>query len=364
MPDSPRDAGGRRARSARHLLRLVSALAVGLAGAAAGKLLSIPLPFLLGPLIACAVLTASGVALEAFPLGREAGQVVVGLGIGLRFVPAVLASIVTLLPMMVVATLLTIASTLLAAVILRRLGRVDTRTAFFATAAAGLAEMAIVAHQKGADGSSVAVVHLLRVTTIVTAIPLLATLVGTEGAILPPAIALEREALSLAILFSIAAAAAFLAKPLRVPNSWLLVPAAIGAAVAASGLGPYAVPPLLLIAAQIAIGISLGCRFRRTLVARLPRVTLAGVVTTAVLIAAAAAIAWLVAWTTGLPYVTSLLAVAPAGVTEMGLTATAMHLDATTVTAFQLMRIAVVTTSILFVCGLFEALMRRARGPQ
>ncbi len=56
---------------------------------------------------------------------------------------------------------------------------------------------------------------------------------------------------------------------------------------------------------------------------------------------------------------TSLLAVAPAGVTEMVLTATAMHLDATTVTAFQITRIAVVMTTILFTLRIFETLSRR-----
>ena len=51
-----------------------------------------------------------------------------------------------------------------------------------------------------------------------------------------------------------------------------------------------------------------------------------------------------------------MLAVAPAGVTEMVLTATAMHLDAATVTAFQIMRIAVVMTTIPFTFAAFEAL--------
>ena len=39
----------------------------------------------------------------------------------------------------------------------------------------------------------------------------------------------------------------------------------------------------------------------------------------------------------------------------MVLTATAMHLDAATVTAFQIMRIAVVMTTILFAFAAFEA---------
>lgn len=46
----------------------------------------------------------------------------------------------------------------------------------------------------------------------------------------------------------------------------------------------------------------------------------------------------------------------------MVLTATAMHLDAATVTAFQIMRIAVVMTTILFALRAFEGLSRRIGG--
>jgi membrane AbrB-like protein len=129
--------------------------------------------------------------------------------------------------------------------------------------------------------------------------------------------------------------------------------------VAGFGLGPFAVPSAALVVAQIAIGVWLGCRFRRSLLGRLSRVTFSALVTTTFLLAMAMATAWVLSATTGLSFVTSLLAVAPAGVTEMVLTATAMHLDATTVTAFQITRIAVVMTTILLTLKIFERIARR-----
>jgi uncharacterized protein len=119
---------------------------------------------------------------------------------------------------------------------------------------------------------------------------------------------------------------------------------------------------MLLTIAQIVIGVWLGCRFRRELLGRLPRVTASAFATTAFLVAAASALAWLLSEATGLPFATSLLALAPAGVTEMVLTATAMHLDTATVTAFQITRIAVVMTTILLAFKAFENLSRRLDG--
>jgi membrane AbrB-like protein len=346
-------------RPARAVLRTGLALGLGLAGALAGHAAGMPLPFLLGPLLACGIASMAGLPILALPFGRELGQVAVGTAIGLRFVPAVVVATAKLLPFMVLVTILTIVATTRAAVLLERLGGVPRKTAFFATAAAGLAEMAVVAQQRGADSDTVALVHLVRVTTIVSIVPFLVTLFGHPGDVAAAPIAFGDEALPIVLLLAVSAFAAFLFKPLKLPNSWLLVPAAIGAIVAGAGFGPFALPPGLLTAAQVVIGVWLGCRFRRELLGRLPRVTAAAFATTTFLILAATGIASLLSAMTDLPFATSLLAVAPAGVTEMVLTASAMHLDAATVTAFQIMRIAVVMTTILFSFRVFEAVSRR-----
>lgn len=356
-PDGrPGQAGGAPGRGT---ARIGLALVLGVAGAALAKLASLPLPYLLGPLLATAVAALAGAPVLALPYGRELGQVAVGLAIGLRFIPEVLAATLSLLPLMALATALTILSTTVAAVMMERLGGTDRRTSFFATAAAGLAEMAVTARAKGADADTVAVVHLVRVTAIVTTVPFLVTAFGADGGIVSPTIPLGREFLPLAFLLAASTAAAFLARPLKMPNSWLLVPAALGAIVAGTGFGPFEVPSPLLTVAQVVIGIWLGCRFRREALSRLPRVTAAAGATTLFLVAFASGLALMVSAVSGLPFATSLLAVAPAGVTEMVLTATAMHLDAASVTAFQIMRIAVVMTTILFALRAFESIARR-----
>lgn len=358
MPDSGTLGGGPRVFD-RTLARMGLALLIGIAGAVAARTISMPLPYLLGPLLACGSASIMGAPLAALPYGRELGQVAVGLAIGLRFVPVVVIAIAKLLPFMLLATILMIAATMIAALLLQKLAGTDRKTAFFATAAAGLAEMAVVAHQKNADSDTVAVVHLIRVTSIVTIVPFLVMIFGEDGGIHLTPIPFRGEAIPLVALFVVGAAAAFLVRGLKLPNTWLLVPAAIGALVSGFGFGPFAVPSIVLTVAQVVIGVWLGCRFRRSLLGRLWRVTSSALVTTAFLLAVAMAIALALSAATGLSFVTSLLAVAPAGVTEMALTATGMHLDATTVTAFQITRIAVVMTTILLTFRIFETFSRR-----
>jgi membrane AbrB-like protein len=114
-----------------------------------------------------------------------------------------------------------------------------------------------------------------------------------------------------------------------------------------------------MIVSQIAIGISLGCRFEQELILRLPRVALGALVTTVYLIIATAGGAWILSSMTGLPYSVSFLSIAPAAVTEMTLTAQSMNIDAEIVTAFHVMRISVIEVSILVAYATFRRIATR-----
>jgi membrane AbrB-like protein len=112
------------------------------------------------------------------------------------------------------------------------------------------------------------------------------------------------------------------------------------------------------------IGTWLGCRFRREILTRLPRVALSGLAVSLFMVVAAAAGAAVLTAVSGLPFSTSFLALAPAAVTEMVITAQAMNIDAQIVTAFHVMRIAVVSSSILLVFSLFQRLLEVINGPR
>lgn len=341
--------------------RVGIALALGLAGGTAAWWLHVPLAWMIGPMVATAAASAAGLDLAAVPAGRQIGQAVVGVAIGLRMTPAVLAGTLSLAPAIVVATLGVVAVTTAAAFLLRPLARVDARTAFFATAAAGMADMALVARRHGGDPDAVATVHAIRVFVVVLLVPVLVVAFGTGGGVEDVAVGGAQPAAWLLLLPG-AVLCALALTPLGFPNPWLVGPMFGAAAFAA--LEPFraAVPWLALVVAQLAIGIALGVRFRRESLARLPRVALAGLAVALVLVAAAASGGALLAAATGLPFAAAFLAVAPAGITEMVLTAKIMRLDATAVTAFQIVRIAVIAATIIPMFRLYAVIARRVNG--
>jgi uncharacterized protein len=366
MNDSP--ANGRTTatdpenRSASFPVRLFTTLVIGVAGGFVADWFNVPLAWMLGPFAFCAVASVAGMSLIGVPRGRELGQVVVGLAIGLRFTPAVMLAALGLLPAMVVSTLFVVVVTMLAAFILMPLAGVNRQTAFFATAAAGMADMATVASQRGGDPDAVSIVHAIRVSSVVAVVPLLVFAFGEPGQIVEAPAGASDSVVLLLVALILGYAAAVATSFLPLPNPWLIGPIFLGAGLGAAGLLVVVVPDILIVGAQLMIGISLGCRFKRALVVGLPRVVLGALAISAFTISAAAMGAWVLSLLTGLPFGTSFLAVAPAAVTEMVITAKAMNMDAQMVTAFHVMRIAVIASTILLTFAIFERLERRFHG--
>lgn len=343
-------------------LRAALTYTLALAGGYGASRLAVPLPWMLGPFFLCGACAALGMKLAFLPMGREFGQLAVGVAVGLRFTPATLAATVSLLPAMLAATLYVIVFTFVAALIFRPLAGVDRVTAFFATAAGGVADMAIVAKAHGGDSSAVAIVHALRVSSVVAIVPILVITFGAPGSEPDAAATHGGNLLLLALVLVLAYVAARLLKPTPLPNPWLVGPIFVGLGLGASGLVTIAVPPLLITLAQVAIGTWLGCQFRRDVLLSVPRVAAAGFAVSLFMIAAAAAGSFVLAGATELPLTTAFLSLAPAAVTEMVITANVMHLDAEIVTAFHVMRIAIVCSTVLLVFRFYNSLTEAIHG--
>jgi membrane AbrB-like protein len=345
-------------------IRILLTFVLAVAGGSLAYWLRIPLPWMLGPLFVCAAASLSGWRVEFVPMGRELGQVAVGLAVGMRFTPAVLATTLALLPHMIGATLYVVAFTLAAAFLHRALARIDYNTAFFATAAGGMADMAVVAEERGGDPTVVSITHAIRVASVVSIVPILVVAFGEHGTIGNRTEGASDNLLLVALCLGLAYVTARLFQHTPFPNPWLVGPIFLGTLLGASGLLLVEVPWILIVVAQVLIGTWLGCRFRRDVLARLPRAALSALGVSLFMVAAAAIGAFVLAESSGLPFSTSFLSLAPAAVTEMVITAQAMNIDAQIVTAFHVMRIAVVSSTILLVFALFQKLVELTHGPR
>lgn len=295
-----------------------------------------------------ALFTTMAASLAAFPIQgptrlRPAIVAVIGVLLGSRFTPAVIdqagEAVVTL------AILLAYLAAVALVVVpwYRFVGRQDWITAYFAGMPGGLSEMIELGEARGADVPAIVLAHSLRIVMTIGLMAVLFRLVlGYDvGGAVPGA----NAGLGLgdaAALTACAVVGAVLGTKLRIPAPTFLGPLILSGAIHMAGLTESAPPSLLINAAQVALGTILGCRFLGIpprMVLRASTLSFGATVITLIL---AALGAWAMQAGAGVGIDQGLLALAPGGLTEMGLIALAIHADVAFVALHHVVRILVV----------------------
>jgi uncharacterized protein len=323
-------------------LAMAGTLLAGIAGGFAARSAHLPLPWLLGALLATMALSLAGAPVRLIPWGRPAGTVVVGASTGLQFTAEVVAKLVALSPLIIAAAFLSTIVGAIGGLIYMRLTGVDRTTAFFATVPGGVIETTTIAPQYGGRLEPIMVAQTTRVALIVVFAPFLVVSFAGSSARSAFLAAPALPWLPVLALLAVSGLAAALLSRTRSPNAWLMAPLFIAAAASHLGFSEGRMPDLLLIAAQVVIGSALGAQFRPEFLTRLFGLLWASCLVVLFAAGSMALFGAAIAWLAGYPVPTMVLAMAPAGIAEMVLTGKVLGLDATMIAGFQLMRIVIV----------------------
>jgi uncharacterized protein len=337
---------------------LLVTFAVGIAGGYVAKLLHFPLPYMTGSLLITAALGLAGVPVRSLWQARAAGQFVTGSAIGTSFTPAVLVNVAMLLPVIIIGASISLVIGGIGAWMLMRLANLDAKTAFLATIPGGVIEMANVAARVDADPLPIMVLQTMRVGLTVCVAPFLATVIaaGVRHEVAQTEI---MSWLTVAALMGASFLGGLALRFIRLPNCWFIGSIITVAVIGALGLVEGRVPDQILVVAQVIIGTSIGTQFRHEFLTRLLRLLLSSLVTVPFAVGAMAAVGALFAVVLAVPVATMFLALAPAGIAEMGLTGKVLGLDAALVTGAQIVRILMVTLGAAQLCRLFERITTR-----
>lgn len=339
---------------------MAGALAVCVASGSLCAWLNTPLPWMIGPLAGMAIVQFGGASLEAPPWGREAGQLAIGIALGLYFTPTVAREMLAHAPTLLAAAAGVFLIGVTAAFFLERAARVDPATAFFSSAIGGAAEMANLAERNGALVDRVAVAHSLRLLVVVTSVPVAMTLLGQTGTDDYRPVDVPFDPAKLALHGALALAGAFAWRRTRLPNPFMMGSLLLTIALTASGVVFSSVPAWLTNAAQLLLACSLGARFRQSFLREAPRFMAAVLASVALMLLLAILLAMGLAWAAGILPATLLLACTPGGIAEMSITAKVLRVGVAFVTAAHVIRFAIV---VLFTEPAYRYLARRRASP-
>lgn len=312
--------------------------------------LATPIPWMIGPLLATALVSVLGAPTESWAPLRNMGQWVIGAALGLYFTPEVGALVASLWWAIALGVAWALMLGLGFSAWLRRLHAARLNlppaqllaTTYFAGAIGGASEMTLLAERQHARTDLVAAAHTLRVLLVTVTIPFALQAAGVHGLdLLPPAVR-EVHWGGLALLGLLTLVGALAMQRLGRANPWFMGALVATMLITLADVQLSALPVAFTNMAQLFIGISLGVRFTPAFAHTAPRWLGSVALATFAMMALCAGFGWVMARLTGLHPVTMLLGTSPGGIAEMAITAKVLQLGAPVVTAFQVCRLVAV----------------------
>jgi membrane AbrB-like protein len=334
-------------------------LVTSILGGLVFKLLHMPIPWMLGAMIA--VLIGSNMWKRYYkwpgPI-RNAGMVIVGYTIGLSMTAAALQEMGRQLPvMLLMAVLLMIVCTGIAWIV-SKLSDTDFKTALLGSVPGGLTQVIILAEETdGVDITVVTVTQVIRLMLIVLCIPLLIfspIFHQTHGvpAAMDPISAATAGSVAwggslwiLCVFALVSVACAWAGDKINLPTAYLLGPVIGTAALQMSGLPGPVLPAVMIDAAQLMVGAYVGLLLKPQQLPNKLRTLSLAIGSGLLLVLGALGLMTLLSQLQPISKPTALLSLAPGGMDQMGIIANEIHADLSMVAGYQLFR----TFFILFV---------------
>lgn len=244
------------------LMPILFAFLVAGAGVTAFHLLSLPLPWLLGPITGCLLAALAGVPMRGIGPLNESMRTILGVAVGATLTPAVLATFPAMWPTLMLMPVMLLCIGLVGVPYFQRICGYDFPTAYYATMPGGLQDMIIFGEEAGGNVRAMSLIHATRMMVIVVALPFL--LIGIWDADLsnpPGAPATTIPLHELAIMVACAIGGWQVARRVGLFGASILGPLIATAALSLAGWLHNRPPAEAIWAAQFFIGMAIGSKY-------------------------------------------------------------------------------------------------------
>jgi uncharacterized protein len=335
------------------ILNVLETLAIGTAGGVLSLWAQLPGGLISGAMIAVGIAAIAGRPMALPPILAQAILVLLGISLGSLISQQLLQHIGAYPLTIVLLAGATFCSTFGSSLYLQRIHGWDRTSAFLAASPGALSQITMLAIEKGADVSAIAVVQTMRVIILTAALPLLLALTGIAPGSAPPAITAIASPLELTELIAASVAMALVLRVMKFPASWMFG-AMIGSSVLhGTGLIEGGLPPWARAMALIGIGALIGSRFARMSVRTLRSHVNAAIGSFGIAIGISAIFVVMIVLTTHVRFADIVVAFAPGAMDAMLALALTLHIDPIFVGAHHLSRFLFVTIATPGIIHLF-----------
>ena len=329
---------------------------IALSGAWIFIALELPLPWLIGPLVACLIAALVGVPMRAVSSVNNLMRTILGVAVGATFTWALVITMATMWTTLILVPFMIFLIGLVGVPYFQRIWGFDFATSYYGAMPGGLQDMLVFGEEAGGDVRALSLIHATRVMVIVVALPFI--LKGYWGVDLsnPPGAPATSLPVSQMILMAVCGVVGWqVAKAVGLFGASILGPMILAAILALSGILEYRPPAEAIWLAQYFIGMTVGTKYAGVTGKEVRRDVVAALGYCLILLVLAAIFVEAIHLFALAPPMETLLAFAPGGQAEMTVLALIAGADMAFVIAHHVLRILVVILGAPIAARLFQA---------
>ncbi|TKH05218.1 AbrB family transcriptional regulator [Peribacillus simplex] len=337
-------------------IQFSAALLTAFIGGGLFSLIRFPIPWLLGPMAALLIASRFKNVKLIWPVSmRNTGLIIVGYSIGISFTKSSLSDMISHLPSMLILTTLIVLVCACSAFVMSKYSGIDYPTSLTSSIPGGLSQIVVFAEEmKGIDITTVTFFHVTRVIMVVFLVPLLiispifaANSTNDSSKLTDNVIQEWSDLFPLIFLFAlICFLAARIGKIFKLPAPYFLGPVIVAAAIGLLGLQGPPLPPSLLDISQFMVGGYIGLLLKPEQLNNKRKTLLLALMNGLILICATMFFSFLLTQYYDLSTITGFLSLAPGGMDQMGIIAQEVNADVSTVTSYQIFRMAFIYAAV------------------
>jgi membrane AbrB-like protein len=326
-------------------------LFIGLMGGVLFYKTNMPLPFMLGAIIANMIFAFLGTNVKVNPNLIKLNLVILGSFLGATFTPSIAEHVhlwffsISLLGVFVLISVMTLYS------FFTKVIKLDAKTAYFSSSPGGMTQMIFIGKDVGADDRIIALIHSVRVFMVVFIIPFIFKLfvdVEDLSADVIKTVNVNLAFNEYVILGLGAFWGVFVGKKLKFPAYFLTGAMLASICLYMSGICVGRAPKELMWCVQVIVGSSIGARFYGVSIKKYFPVIFSAIGSTSILMMLGFSFAYVVSHFTNLSFYPLILAYAPGGVADMCLISFALGLDVAFVSVHHIIRIIYIVSFMPF----------------
>jgi membrane AbrB-like protein len=341
------------------IVRFIMTLAIAGGGGWLFQIAELPLPWMLGALIAVTLSSLLQIPVYAPAKVRPPMSAVIGVMIGASFHPDLAGQILGWLPSFIGLVAFSFLAGLACSAYLFYVAKFDRTTAYFSGMPGGLVEMLEVGRERGGDEMTIALMHSARIFLIVMTVPFLVQWIEGTSIAAAPLVGepiLEASLTTLVLLVFCAASGLIIGRWIKLPAYALVGPMLVSAILHLGGFTSFVPPTEIVQVAQVVMGAVIGSRFSRATPRQVLKILGIACGMAVVLLVVVSLSAALISAIVDQDFSTLILAYSPGGLNEMGLIAVAIQADIAFVASHHLFRILIVMLGAPHIFSLLDRL--------